>query len=85
MKDLTDEQQAALDTVAAKLERMIETRDTAAAALAEYRASLLDAYSVGVQQADVVRRTGRNRDTVRLDADPDARKARIARRAKPTE
>ena len=84
MKDLTDKQQSALDNVAATLDRMLQTRDEAATALADYRAALLDAYAADVTQADVVRRTGRNRETLRLDADPDARKARIARRAKPT-
>lgn len=57
---------------------------SAANAADVYRADLLAALDTGERgvQAELARRLGRSRDALRLDANEDARHARIARRTK---
>lgn len=69
--------------VAAREQRMT-TAEAADAALADYRAKLKAAVATGVRgvKAELARRMGVSTETVRLDANDDARTARIGRRTK---
>lgn len=79
---MSPEQEALANAVVAASEKTDADERTYRTSQSAYRTALREALAGGVTQAELARRTGKHRETLRLDADADKRATRIAKRTK---